>query len=139
MIYFFFFSRSLHSRWWVFPFAAPLFNHCHWQNSNWINCTNSHLTCVWNIFLTLPKTDNCYHLHTSNEVFIFIFIFLGMDQTYCDKVEYMTDYFPQINFYMYQGPAPRIRSRNIPQDFFSCKYKGNVEGVTIVTQVLTAR
>ncbi|KAL6039088.1 hypothetical protein STEG23_023352, partial [Scotinomys teguina] len=43
----------------------------------------------------------------------------GMDQTYCDKVEYMTDYFPQINFYMYQGPAPRIRTRNIPQDFFT--------------------
>ncbi|XP_037698919.1 ectonucleotide pyrophosphatase/phosphodiesterase family member 3-like [Choloepus didactylus] len=41
----------------------------------------------------------------------------GMDQTYCDKMEYMTDYFPQINFYMYEGPAPRIRSRNIPQDF----------------------
>ncbi|XP_073930612.1 ectonucleotide pyrophosphatase/phosphodiesterase family member 3 isoform X2 [Castor canadensis] len=43
----------------------------------------------------------------------------GMDQTYCDKVEYMTDYFPQINFYMYEGPAPRIRTRNIPQDFFT--------------------
>ncbi|XP_062952753.1 ectonucleotide pyrophosphatase/phosphodiesterase family member 3 isoform X1 [Cynocephalus volans] len=43
----------------------------------------------------------------------------GMDQTYCDKVEYMTDYFPIINFYMYEGPAPRIRTRNIPHDFFS--------------------
>uniref|UniRef100_A0A8D2CUA2 Ectonucleotide pyrophosphatase/phosphodiesterase 3 n=1 Tax=Sciurus vulgaris TaxID=55149 RepID=A0A8D2CUA2_SCIVU len=44
----------------------------------------------------------------------------GMDQTSCGKVEYMTDYFPQINFYMYEGPAPRIRTRNIPEDFFSC-------------------
>lgn len=43
----------------------------------------------------------------------------GMDQTSCDRVEYMTDYFPEINFYMYQGPAPRIRTRNIPQDFFT--------------------
>ncbi|XP_021114910.1 ectonucleotide pyrophosphatase/phosphodiesterase family member 3 isoform X2 [Heterocephalus glaber] len=43
----------------------------------------------------------------------------GMDQTYCDKVEYMSDYFSTINFYMYQGPAPRIRARNIPQDFHS--------------------
>ncbi|XP_047590431.1 ectonucleotide pyrophosphatase/phosphodiesterase family member 3 [Lutra lutra] len=43
----------------------------------------------------------------------------GMDQTYCDKMEYMTNYFPQINFYMYQGPAPRIRARNIPHDFYS--------------------
>ncbi|VTJ81484.1 Hypothetical predicted protein [Marmota monax] len=43
----------------------------------------------------------------------------GMDQTACDKVEYMTDYFPQINFYMYEGPAPRIRTRNVPEDFFT--------------------
>ncbi|XP_072689999.1 ectonucleotide pyrophosphatase/phosphodiesterase family member 3 isoform X3 [Canis lupus baileyi] len=47
----------------------------------------------------------------------------GMDQTYCDKREYMTDYFPRINFYMYEGPAPRIRARNIPHDFYSCKYE----------------
>lgn len=46
-----------------------------------------------------------------------------MDQTSCDKVEYMTDYFSQINFYMYEGPSPRIRSRNVPQDFYSCKYQ----------------
>ncbi|XP_045400329.1 ectonucleotide pyrophosphatase/phosphodiesterase family member 3 isoform X3 [Lemur catta] len=43
----------------------------------------------------------------------------GMDQTYCAKMEYMTDYFPKINFYMYEGPAPRIRTRNTPHDFFS--------------------
>uniref|UniRef100_A0A8C5L775 Ectonucleotide pyrophosphatase/phosphodiesterase family member 3 n=1 Tax=Jaculus jaculus TaxID=51337 RepID=A0A8C5L775_JACJA len=43
----------------------------------------------------------------------------GMDKTYCDKIEYMIDYVPQINFYMYEGPAPRIRTRNIPQDFFT--------------------
>uniref|UniRef100_A0A8C4LMG6 Ectonucleotide pyrophosphatase/phosphodiesterase family member 3 n=1 Tax=Equus asinus TaxID=9793 RepID=A0A8C4LMG6_EQUAS len=43
----------------------------------------------------------------------------GMDQTYCDKVEYMTDYFPQINFYMYEGPAPRIRAYDVPQDFYT--------------------
>ncbi|TKC43549.1 hypothetical protein EI555_021111, partial [Monodon monoceros] len=43
----------------------------------------------------------------------------GMDQTYCDKVEYMTNYFSQINFYMYEGPAPRIRTLNIPHDFFT--------------------
>ncbi|KAI4539266.1 hypothetical protein MG293_010658 [Ovis ammon polii] len=43
----------------------------------------------------------------------------GMDQTYCDKLEYMTDYFSSINFYMFEGPAPRIRTRNIPDDFFT--------------------
>uniref|UniRef100_A0A8C6R4P5 Ectonucleotide pyrophosphatase/phosphodiesterase family member 3 n=1 Tax=Nannospalax galili TaxID=1026970 RepID=A0A8C6R4P5_NANGA len=47
----------------------------------------------------------------------------GMDQISCDRVEYMTDYFAQINFYMYEGPAPRIRAHNIPQDFFTCKYE----------------
>ncbi|KAM7135840.1 ectonucleotide pyrophosphatase/phosphodiesterase family member 3 isoform 2-T2 [Molossus nigricans] len=43
----------------------------------------------------------------------------GMAQTFCDQKEYMTDYFAQVNFYMYQGPAPRIRARNIPHDFYS--------------------
>lgn len=43
----------------------------------------------------------------------------GMDQTYCDQLEYMTDYFSSINFYMFEGPAPRIRTRNIPDDFFT--------------------
>ncbi|XP_014929838.1 ectonucleotide pyrophosphatase/phosphodiesterase family member 3 isoform X1 [Acinonyx jubatus] len=43
----------------------------------------------------------------------------GMDKTYCDKMEYMTNYFHRINFYMYEGPAPRIRARNIPQDFYT--------------------
>ncbi|XP_058527125.1 ectonucleotide pyrophosphatase/phosphodiesterase family member 3 isoform X2 [Ochotona princeps] len=45
----------------------------------------------------------------------------GMEQTSCDKMEYMTDYFDQITFYMYEGPAARIRSRNIPSDFFTFK------------------
>ncbi|XP_037376303.1 ectonucleotide pyrophosphatase/phosphodiesterase family member 3 [Talpa occidentalis] len=54
----------------------------------------------------------------------------GMDQTYCDKVEYMTDYFPQINFYMYEGPAPRIRSRNIPADFYTFDSEGIVRNLS---------
>ncbi|XP_027626035.1 ectonucleotide pyrophosphatase/phosphodiesterase family member 3 isoform X2 [Tupaia chinensis] len=54
----------------------------------------------------------------------------GMDQTYCDKVEYMTDYLPQINFYMYQGPAARIRAINIPQDFFSFDSEGIVRNLS---------
>ncbi|XP_007945582.1 ectonucleotide pyrophosphatase/phosphodiesterase family member 3 [Orycteropus afer afer] len=54
----------------------------------------------------------------------------GMDQTYCDKVEFMTDYFPQINFYMYQGPSPRIRSRNIPEDFYTFDSEGIVKNLS---------
>ena len=46
-----------------------------------------------------------------------------MDQTYCDKQEYVTDYFSSINFYMFEWPAPRIRTRNIPTDFFTCEYE----------------
>uniref|UniRef100_A0A8D2CTZ8 Ectonucleotide pyrophosphatase/phosphodiesterase family member 3 n=1 Tax=Sciurus vulgaris TaxID=55149 RepID=A0A8D2CTZ8_SCIVU len=55
----------------------------------------------------------------------------GMDQTSCGKVEYMTDYFPQINFYMYEGPAPRIRTRNIPEDFFSFNSEEIVEKLSV--------
>ncbi|XP_077000080.1 ectonucleotide pyrophosphatase/phosphodiesterase family member 3 isoform X2 [Tamandua tetradactyla] len=54
----------------------------------------------------------------------------GMDQTYCDKIEFMTDYFPQVNFYMYQGPAARIRSRNIPQDFYTFNYEEIVRNLS---------
>ncbi|XP_004422454.1 PREDICTED: ectonucleotide pyrophosphatase/phosphodiesterase family member 3-like [Ceratotherium simum simum] len=54
----------------------------------------------------------------------------GMDQTYCDKVEYMTDYLPQINFYMYEGPAPRIRADNVPQDFYSFNSEEIVRNLT---------
>ncbi|XP_012590755.1 PREDICTED: ectonucleotide pyrophosphatase/phosphodiesterase family member 3 [Condylura cristata] len=54
----------------------------------------------------------------------------GMEQTYCDKVEYMTDYFSKINFYMYEGPAPRIRSRNIPADFYNFDSEGIVRNLS---------
>uniref|UniRef100_A0A8C0HFF3 Ectonucleotide pyrophosphatase/phosphodiesterase 3 n=1 Tax=Chelonoidis abingdonii TaxID=106734 RepID=A0A8C0HFF3_CHEAB len=43
----------------------------------------------------------------------------GMDKTYCNQLEYMTDYFNQINFYMYDGPAARIRAYNVPEDYFT--------------------
>uniref|UniRef100_A0A8C0HRI8 Ectonucleotide pyrophosphatase/phosphodiesterase 3 n=1 Tax=Buteo japonicus TaxID=224669 RepID=A0A8C0HRI8_9AVES len=45
----------------------------------------------------------------------------GMEMTYCKQLEYMTNYFKQIDFYMYAGPAARIRARNVPKDYFTCK------------------
>uniref|UniRef100_A0A663DRG7 Ectonucleotide pyrophosphatase/phosphodiesterase 3 n=1 Tax=Aquila chrysaetos chrysaetos TaxID=223781 RepID=A0A663DRG7_AQUCH len=45
----------------------------------------------------------------------------GMDMTYCKQLEYMTKYFKQIDFYIYAGPAARIRARNVPRDYFTCK------------------
>ncbi|NXT51955.1 ENPP3 phosphodiesterase, partial [Pluvianellus socialis] len=45
----------------------------------------------------------------------------GMEKTYCRQLEYMTDYFNQIDFYIYPGPAARIRAKNIPKDYFSSK------------------
>lgn len=44
-----------------------------------------------------------------------------MEMTYCKQLEYMTNYFKQIDFYMYAGPAARIRARNVPKDYFTCK------------------
>ncbi|NXW86982.1 ENPP3 phosphodiesterase, partial [Alopecoenas beccarii] len=43
----------------------------------------------------------------------------GMDMTYCKQLEYMTNYFEQIDFYMYAGPAARIRARNVPDNYFT--------------------
>ncbi|KAM4865895.1 ectonucleotide pyrophosphatase/phosphodiesterase family member 3 [Thomomys bottae] len=75
------------------------------------------LQLVDNAFGMLMEGLKQRNLH--NCVNIILLTDHGMDQTYCDKVEYMTDYFSQINFYMYGGPAARIRSRNIPEDFFT--------------------
>lgn len=46
---------------------------------------------------------------------------LGMEKTYCSQLEYMTNYFKEVNFYIYAGPAARIRARNVPEDYFTCK------------------
>ncbi|XP_077208909.1 ectonucleotide pyrophosphatase/phosphodiesterase family member 3 isoform X1 [Paroedura picta] len=54
----------------------------------------------------------------------------GMDKTFCNKLEYMTDYFDKINFFMYEGPAPRIRARNIPKDFYTFDSEGIVKNLT---------
>ncbi|XP_015276739.1 PREDICTED: ectonucleotide pyrophosphatase/phosphodiesterase family member 3 [Gekko japonicus] len=54
----------------------------------------------------------------------------GMDKTFCNKMEYMTDYFDKIDFYMYEGPAPRIRATNIPKDFYTFDSEGIVENLT---------
>ncbi|XP_078505343.1 ectonucleotide pyrophosphatase/phosphodiesterase family member 3 isoform X2 [Lissotriton helveticus] len=55
----------------------------------------------------------------------------GMDKTYCEQLEFMTDYFSSISFfYMYDGPAARIRARNVPQDYFSFDSAGIVQNLT---------
>ncbi|NWV66391.1 ENPP3 phosphodiesterase, partial [Malurus elegans] len=46
----------------------------------------------------------------------------GMEKTYCKQLEYMTNYFEKVDFYMYGGPAARIRARNVPKDYFTCKF-----------------
>ncbi|NXP28897.1 ENPP3 phosphodiesterase, partial [Scytalopus superciliaris] len=45
----------------------------------------------------------------------------GMEKTYCKQLEYMTSYFKQVDFYIYAGPAARIRARNVPDDYFTLK------------------
>ncbi|XP_029450263.1 ectonucleotide pyrophosphatase/phosphodiesterase family member 3 isoform X5 [Rhinatrema bivittatum] len=54
----------------------------------------------------------------------------GMEKTFCEKLEYMTNYFNEINFYMYDGPAARIRSKNVPQDYFKFDSAGIVKNLT---------
>uniref|UniRef100_A0A8D0B7M0 Ectonucleotide pyrophosphatase/phosphodiesterase family member 3 n=1 Tax=Salvator merianae TaxID=96440 RepID=A0A8D0B7M0_SALMN len=54
----------------------------------------------------------------------------GMDKTFCNQMEYMTDYFDKINFFMYEGPAPRIRTKNVPKDFYTFDSEGIVRNLT---------
>ncbi|KAL8186521.1 UNVERIFIED_CONTAM: hypothetical protein K2H54_073404 [Gekko kuhli] len=57
-------------------------------------------------------------------------VLAGMDKTFCNKMEYMTDYFDKINFFMYEGPAPRIRAWNTPKDFYTFDSEGIVKNLT---------
>uniref|UniRef100_A0A8C3K0K6 Alkaline phosphodiesterase I n=1 Tax=Calidris pygmaea TaxID=425635 RepID=A0A8C3K0K6_9CHAR len=54
----------------------------------------------------------------------------GMEKTYCKQIEYMTDYFKQIDFYIYAGPAARIRAKKVPQDYYTFDSEGIVKNLT---------
>ncbi|XP_075453445.1 ectonucleotide pyrophosphatase/phosphodiesterase family member 3 isoform X2 [Ascaphus truei] len=55
----------------------------------------------------------------------------GMEKTYCEQLEYMTDYFADINFFhLYDGPAARIRAKVVPQDYYSFDSQGIVKNLT---------
>ncbi|KAF4796271.1 ectonucleotide pyrophosphatase/phosphodiesterase family member 3 [Turdus rufiventris] len=54
----------------------------------------------------------------------------GMEKTYCSQLEYMTNYFKEVNFCIYAGPAARIRAWNVPEDYFTFDSKGIVQNLT---------
>ncbi|XP_063773377.1 ectonucleotide pyrophosphatase/phosphodiesterase family member 3 isoform X2 [Pseudophryne corroboree] len=55
----------------------------------------------------------------------------GMEKTYCEQLEYMTDYFPSIaSFYIYDGPAARVRARTVPQNYITFDSEGVVKNLT---------
>ncbi|XP_075718505.1 ectonucleotide pyrophosphatase/phosphodiesterase family member 3 [Rhinoderma darwinii] len=55
----------------------------------------------------------------------------GMEKTFCEQLEFMTDYFPSINFfYLYDGPAGRIRARTVPSNYLTFDSEGVVKNLT---------
>ncbi|CAH2250109.1 ectonucleotide pyrophosphatase phosphodiesterase family member 3 isoform X2 [Pelobates cultripes] len=54
----------------------------------------------------------------------------GMEKTYCDQLEYMTDYFEKVNFWLYDGPAARIRAYKVPDDYYTFDSEGTVKNLT---------
>ncbi|XP_077342987.1 ectonucleotide pyrophosphatase/phosphodiesterase family member 3 isoform X1 [Lithobates pipiens] len=55
----------------------------------------------------------------------------GMEQTYCNQLEYMTNYFDSINFFwLYDGPAARLRAYRVPQDYLTFDSEGVVKNLT---------
>ncbi|GAB0186707.1 ectonucleotide pyrophosphatase/phosphodiesterase family member 3 [Grus japonensis] len=54
----------------------------------------------------------------------------GMEMTYCKQLEFMTNYFKQIDFYIYAGPAARIRAKDVPKDYFTFDSEGIVKNLT---------
>ncbi|NXF90381.1 ENPP3 phosphodiesterase, partial [Eubucco bourcierii] len=43
----------------------------------------------------------------------------GMEATSCQQLEPLADYLDQAEFYIYEGPAARIRALNVPEDYFT--------------------
>uniref|UniRef100_A0A4W3I1G4 Ectonucleotide pyrophosphatase/phosphodiesterase 3 n=1 Tax=Callorhinchus milii TaxID=7868 RepID=A0A4W3I1G4_CALMI len=55
----------------------------------------------------------------------------GMEQTYCEKIEYMTKYLDSVdNLKMYSGPAPRIQTINVPDDYFTFDSEGIIKNLS---------
>ncbi|XP_059837552.1 ectonucleotide pyrophosphatase/phosphodiesterase family member 3-like isoform X1 [Hypanus sabinus] len=55
----------------------------------------------------------------------------GMENTYCDQTEYMTNYFDSVkNLYVYNGPAARIRAKNVPADYLKFDAEGTVKNLS---------
>ncbi|XP_018423190.1 PREDICTED: ectonucleotide pyrophosphatase/phosphodiesterase family member 3 [Nanorana parkeri] len=55
----------------------------------------------------------------------------GMEKTYCEQLEYMTDYFQSISFFwLYDGPAARMRAYRVPQDYLTFDSEGIVKNLT---------
>ncbi|XP_072913364.1 ectonucleotide pyrophosphatase/phosphodiesterase family member 3-like [Hemitrygon akajei] len=55
----------------------------------------------------------------------------GMENTYCDQTEYMTNYFDSVkNLYVYSGPAARIRAKNVPADYLKFDAEGTVKNLS---------
>lgn len=64
----------------------------------------------------------CQLVNIYSIAYHFPLLSLGMEEISCDRLEYMANYFNNVDFYMYEGPAPRIRSKNVPKDFYTCKF-----------------
>nr|DBA26665.1 TPA: hypothetical protein GDO54_010896 [Pyxicephalus adspersus] len=55
----------------------------------------------------------------------------GMEKTYCEQLEYMTDYFESTSFFwLYDGPAARMRAYEVPENYLSFDSDGVVKNLT---------
>uniref|UniRef100_A0A8C4NBV0 Ectonucleotide pyrophosphatase/phosphodiesterase 3 n=1 Tax=Eptatretus burgeri TaxID=7764 RepID=A0A8C4NBV0_EPTBU len=56
----------------------------------------------------------------------------GMDAVNCKRVEHLANYINVSNMYVYQGPAPRIRAYNVPDDYNTFPSKSVVQKLSCV-------
>ncbi|XP_059837551.1 venom phosphodiesterase 2-like [Hypanus sabinus] len=55
----------------------------------------------------------------------------GMEEVNCSKVAYMENYLDNVDdIYIRSGPAPRIRSKSVPEDYFKFDSEGVVRKLT---------
>uniref|UniRef100_A0A8C5CA00 Ectonucleotide pyrophosphatase/phosphodiesterase 1 n=1 Tax=Gadus morhua TaxID=8049 RepID=A0A8C5CA00_GADMO len=55
----------------------------------------------------------------------------GMEEASCSRAAYISNYQSNVDdFIIIQGPAPRIRPKRLPEDFFTFDYKGLVKNLS---------
>lgn len=95
-----------------------------WSQCNAIEMSSTHSVYIPKHCLSFPSfsVNVFYPCFLYSLWFADLISFLGMEEIDCSKIAYLKDYLDTTeNIYIRTGPAPRIRSKIVPEDYFTCR------------------